>query len=427
MKFPISWFVGLRYTRAKRRNHFISFIAIFSMLGIALGVMVLITVLSVMNGFERELRERILGTVPHVLVGQRGGGVEDWQGLAKKVYQAPGVVAVSPYIDSTAMFKSSYAGTEYGILQGILPDEEKRVSVIEDYMVSGSLDSLQPGEFGIILGSAMAQNLGLWAGDKVTVLVVEGSTVSPAGISPRYRRFTIEGIFETKSELDSRVAFIHIHDAGKLLRKGDTVSALRIKVQNVLEAHHTAHYLRGTYSKVNDGKPHGLGSDYWVSDWNRTQGPLFRAIQMEKTMMFVLLTLIIAVAAFNIVSTMVMVVTDKQADIAILRTLGASPATILKIFVVQGSINGVFGTLLGVISGVALATNLPAIVAFFEQKFGVSVVPGDVYFIGFLPSELNYSDVIVITAVALGMSIAATLYPAWRGSRTRPAEALKYE
>ncbi|WMS88050.1 lipoprotein-releasing ABC transporter permease subunit [Pleionea litopenaei] len=416
MKFPISWFIGLRYTRAKRKNHFISFIAIFSMLGIALGVMVLITVLSVMNGFERELRERILGTVPHVIVGERAQGVTDWKSLEQQVLQAPDVVAASPYIDSTAMFKSSYAGTEYGILQGILPEKETKVSVIEDYMISGSLNELVEGEYGVILGAAMARNLGLWRGDKVTVLVVEGSTVSPAGISPRYRRFTIQGIFETKSELDSRVAMIHIADAAKLLRKGDKVSALRIRVHDVLNAYMTSNYLRAN-----------LGEDFWVSDWNRSQGPLFRAIQMEKTMMFVLLTLIIAVAAFNIVSTMVMVVTDKQADIAILRTLGASPSTILKIFVVQGSINGVVGTIVGVISGVALATNLPAIVKFFEEKFGVSVVPGDVYFIGFLPSELNAVDVTVITAVALLMSVLATLYPAWRGSRTRPAEALKYE
>lgn len=386
------------------------------MLGIALGVMVLITVLSVMNGFERELRERILGTVPHVIVGERAQGVTDWKSLEQQVLQAPDVVAASPYIDSTAMFKSSYAGTEYGILQGILPEKETKVSVIEDYMISGSLNELVEGEYGVILGAAMARNLGLWRGDKVTVLVVEGSTVSPAGISPRYRRFTIQGIFETKSELDSRVAMIHIADAAKLLRKGDKVSALRIRVHDVLNAYMTSNYLRAN-----------LGEDFWVSDWNRSQGPLFRAIQMEKTMMFVLLTLIIAVAAFNIVSTMVMVVTDKQADIAILRTLGASPSTILKIFVVQGSINGVVGTIVGVISGVALATNLPAIVKFFEEKFGVSVVPGDVYFIGFLPSELNAVDVTVITAVALLMSVLATLYPAWRGSRTRPAEALKYE
>ncbi|PWK50946.1 lipoprotein-releasing ABC transporter permease subunit [Pleionea mediterranea] len=416
MKFPFSWFIGLRYTRAKRKNHFISFIALASMLGIALGVMVLITVMSVMNGFERELKERILGTVPHIIVGERGDGVKDWQALEQRITEEPTVVAVSPYIDSTAMFKSAYGGTEYGILQGIMPDREKQVSVIEDYMVTGSIDSLAAGEYGVVIGTAMAKNLGLWQGDKITVLVVEGSTVSPAGISPRYRRFTIQGLFETKSELDSRVALIHIGDAAKLLRKQDTVSALRIKVDDVLRAHVTSTRIRAM-----------LGLDYWVSDWNRTQGPLFRAIQMEKNMMFILLTLIIAVAAFNIVSTMVMVVTDKQSDIAIMRTLGASPATVMKVFMVQGSVNGVFGTILGVISGVALATNLPDIVAWVETQFGIAMVPGDVYFIGFLPSELQSSDVVNITLAALGMSVLATLYPAWRASRTRPAEALKYE
>ncbi|NVJ62096.1 MAG: lipoprotein-releasing ABC transporter permease subunit [Gammaproteobacteria bacterium] len=416
MKFPYSWFVGLRYTRAKRKNHFISFIALASMLGIALGVMVLITVMSVMNGFERELRERILGTVPHVIVGERAEGLKDWESVAERVEQNEEIVASAPYIDSTAMFKSSFGGTEYGILQGVLPEREGKVSVIEQYMVSGSLQDLVPGDYGIIIGTSLARNLGLWKGDKLTVLVVEGSTVSPAGISPRYRRFTIQGLFETKSELDSRIAMIHMSDAAKLLRKGDTVSALRIKVENVLEANLTSNALRGQ-----------LGLDYWVSDWNRTQGPLFRAIQMEKNMMFILLTLIIAVAAFNIVSTMVMVVTDKQADIAIMRTLGASPATVMKIFMVQGSVNGVFGTLLGVIAGIALATNLPDIVTWFEQQLGISMVPGDVYFIGFLPSELQTSDVTNITIAALLMSVLATLYPAWRASRTKPAEALKYE
>ncbi len=416
MKFPFSWFVGLRYTRAKRKNHFISFIALASMLGIALGVMVLITVMSVMNGFERELRERILGTVPHIIVGERGDGISDWKALEQQIRTEPSVMAVSPYIDSTAMFKSEFAGTEYGILQGVLPEKEAEVSVIEDYMLSGSLSELEAGKYGIIIGSGMARNLGLWVGDKITVLVVEGSTVSPAGISPRYRRFTIKGLFETKSELDTRVAMIHIDDAARLLRKGEKVSAVRVKVEEVLEAHISSAHLRNI-----------LGMDYWVSDWNRTQGPLFRAIQMEKNMMFILLTLIIAVAAFNIVSTMVMVVTDKQSDIAIMRTLGASPSTIMKIFMVQGSVNGVFGTILGVISGIALATNLPDIVQWFEQQFGVALVPGDVYFIGFLPSELKSSDVINITIAALLMSVLATLYPAWRASKTRPAEALKYE
>ncbi|WP_144394325.1 lipoprotein-releasing ABC transporter permease subunit [Pleionea sediminis] len=417
MKFPFSTYVGLRYTRAKRKNHFISFIALASMIGIALGVMVLITVMSVMNGFERELRERILGTVPHIVVGERtADGLQDWEGLVDRVVKDPGVVAASPYIDSTAMFQSSYGGTEFGVMQGVLPEKEAQVSVIEEYMIHGSLNDLKGGDYSVIVGVALARRLNLWHGDKITLMVLEGSTVSPAGISPRFRRFTITGIFETKSELDSRIAMIHIEDAAKLVRKPNSVTALRLKTDDVLSAHIVAQRLRAE-----------LGFDYWVTDWNRTQGPLFKAIQMEKNMMFILLTLIIAVAAFNIVSTMVMVVTDKQSDIAILRTLGASPATVMKIFMVQGSVNGVLGTLLGVISGVALATNLPDIVAWVEKQFGVSMVPGDVYFIGFLPSQLNTSDVTNITIAALLMSVLATVYPAWRASRTRPAEALKYE
>ncbi len=416
MKFPFSWYVGLRYTRAKRKNHFISFIALASTLGIAIGVMVLITVMSVMNGFERELRERILGTVPHIIVGERDEGMQDWQKVANQIQQIEGVVASAPFIDSNSMFKSEFGATEYGLLQGVLPEKETQVSVLEEYMISGSINDLVAGDYGIIIGSQLSRRLGLWKGDKMTVLVAEGATVSPAGISPRYRRFTIKGVFETKSELDSRVAMVHIADAAKLLRKGEVVSAIRIKTQNVLDAHITAAKIRTD-----------LGFDFWVSDWNRTQGPLFRAIQMEKNMMFILLTLIIAVAAFNIVSTMVMVVTDKESDIAILRTLGASPAQIMKIFIVQGSINGVLGTILGVVLGCTLALNLPEIVQWVEAQFGVALVPGDVYFIGFLPSELVEQDVIKITISALAMSVLATLYPAWRASKTKPAEALKYE
>ncbi|MEE4245460.1 MAG: lipoprotein-releasing ABC transporter permease subunit [Kangiellaceae bacterium] len=416
MKFPFSWFIGLRYTRAKRKNHFISFIALASMLGIALGVMVLITVMSVMNGFERELKERILGTVPHVVIGQHGDGVSDWQSLAAKASKLDMVVAASPQIESASMFKSSVGGTTYGLIKGVLPDFEQQVSIIENFMVSGSLNDLEAKKYRVVIGSSLARNLGVWVGDKITLLVVDGTTVSPAGIAPRYRRFTVVGIFETKSDLDGRIAMVHLSDAAKLLRKQDKVDTLQLKIKDIMKAQTVSTRLRVD-----------LGYDYWVSDWNRTQGPLFRAIQMEKNMMFILLTLIIAVAAFNIVSTMVMVVTDKQADIAIMRTLGASPLTMMRIFMVQGSVNGVFGTILGVICGVLLASNLPEIVQWFEQNMGVSLVPGDVYFIGFLPSEVQMSDVVNITIAAMLMSVVATLYPAWRAAKTKPAEALKYE
>ena len=415
MKKSVALMVGLRYTGARKSNHFISFIALVSMLGIALGTIVLITVMSVMNGFQSELRERILGMVPHVVVGQRGDGVENWRELAAQVQAHNDVTATAPFIDVQAMFKSA-GNTRFGLVQGILPEEEAKVSIIDEHFLAGSLNELKPKGYGIILGIGLARSLGVTIGDKVNLLIAEGSTVSPAGIAPRTKRFSVVGLFEVRSEADSMMAMIHMRDAAVLTRKGDLVSAIRATTKDVLNAQWTAYELRNS-----------LGSDYFVSDWNYTHGTLFKAIKMEKTMMGVLLTLIVAVAVFNIVSTLVMVVTDKQADIAILRTLGASPSTIMRIFIVQGSLNGVIGTIIGVIGGVALAVNLPEVVGFIESLFGVSVVPGDVYFIGFLPSELQWPDVFLITSVALSLTVLATLYPAWKASRTRPAEALRYE
>jgi len=415
MKKSVSLMIGLRYTRAKKDNHFISFISLVSMLGIALGIIVLITVMSVMNGFEAELRERILGMVPHIVIGDRGDGFEDWQSLESKVLTNPEVIAAAPFIDAQAMFRHR-GYTKYGLVQGILPEKEKDVSIVDDYMIAGKLGSLKPGEFGIILGISMASSLGVSLNDKVTILLADGATVSPAGISPRYKRFKVVGLFEVKSELDGIFAMIHIDDAAVLTRKGNKVTNLRVTTKNVLEAPFTAFQLRDI-----------VGDEFYVSDWNYTHGTLFRAVKMEKKMMFILLIFIIFVAAFNIVSTLVMVVTDKQSDIAILRTLGASPATIMRIFIVQGSLNGIIGTIIGVIGGVALASNLQQVVASIEQFFGVQVLPGDVYFIGFLPSVLEWSDVIYISITALAMSTLATLYPAWKGSKTKPAEALRYE
>ncbi|TQV84430.1 lipoprotein-releasing ABC transporter permease subunit [Aliikangiella coralliicola] len=415
MKKSVALMVGLRYTGAKKSNHFISFIALVSMIGIALGTIVLITVMSVMNGFQSELQERILGMVPHVVVGERGEGVHDWPEVEKQIVQHKDVIAAAPFIDTQAMFKAR-GNTRYGLVQGVLPEKEKKVSIISDYFIAGSLDNLKPKEFGIILGIGVARSLGVSMGDKVTLLIADGGTVSPAGFAPRQKRFTVVGIFEVRSEADSMITMIHMQDAAAFTRKGQLVSALRVTTNNVLDAQWTAYELRNQ-----------LDDKFYVSDWNYTHGTLFKAIKMEKTMMGVLLTLIVAVAAFNIITTLVMVVNDKQSDIAILRTLGASPATIMKIFIVQGSLNGFIGTILGVIGGVALAINLPQVVAFVEQLFGVNVIPGDVYFIGFLPSELHWDDVILITSVALSLTVLATLYPAWKASRTNPAEALRYE
>ena len=415
MKKSVAMMVGLRYTRAKKSNHFISFIGLVSMVGIALGTIVLITVMSVMNGFQSELQQRILGMVPHIVVSERGDGMRNWSQPDEQILAHEDVIATAPFIDAQAMFKAG-GFTRFGLLYGVLPEREKEVSIVDDYFIAGSLDNLKAKDYGIILGIGVARSLGVGMGDKVTLLIANGGTVSPAGFAPRQKRFTVVGLFEVKSEYDSLIAMTHMSDAAAFTRKGDVISGISATTKNVLDAQWTAYELRGL-----------LSDDYSVSDWNYTHGSLFKAIKMEKTMMGLLLTLIVAVAAFNIITTLVMVVNDKQADIAILRTLGASPATIMKIFIVQGSLNGIIGTCIGVIGGVALAINLPSVVGYVEQLFGVNVIPGDVYFIGFLPSELHWDDVAMITGVALSLTVLATLYPAWKASRTNPAEALRYE
>ncbi len=412
---PVSLFVGLRYTRAKRRNHFISFIALASMIGIALGVTVLITVLSVMNGFERELQDRILGMAPHVIITGEGGRLEKWQQVKAEAEAVPGVAAATPYIATQGMLRG-HGVNQYAMIQGIVPSTHQNVSIIDEHMVVGDLLDLKSGEFGIVLGSGIARRLGMFPGDKITVVVVEGTTATPVNISPRMKRFTVTGIFEVRAEVDSNLAVIHIEDAAKLLRFGNKVSGIRLKSEQVLKSASLAH-------KVSQQ----LSVPHYTSDWSRTHGSLFKAIKMEKTMMFILLTFIIAVAAFNIVSTLVMVVTDKQADIAILRTIGASPATIMNVFMIQGSLNGFMGTLFGLIGGVSLSLTLPDIVSWAEKNFGISLVPGDVYFVSFLPTQLQMSDVINVTVSAFMMSLLATVYPAWRAARIKPAEALRYE
>ena len=412
---PLELFVGLRYTRAKRRNHFISFISLTSMLGIALGVTALITVLSVMNGFEKELRERILGMAAHATVSGAEGRLEGWQEVAERLAGHPRLLGLAPYVQAEGMLTEgdTVRGTR---VRGILPEAEPRVSTVGSQMIEGRLEDLVPGAFGMLLGKDLARMLGVGVGDRVT-LVAPQARVTPAGVLPRLRRFTVVGVFEVGMyEYDAGLALIHIEDAAKLFGLGDAVSGLRLRIDDMFAAPRVAREVAAQ-----------LPGRYWVSDWTQQHANFFRAVRTEKTVMFVILTLIVAVAAFNIVSTLVMVVSDKKSDIAILRTLGASPRSIMGMFMVQGSIIGVVGTVLGVVGGVALALNVETVVAGIEELFRVKFLSPDVYYISELPSDMHWSDVARIALVALVLSLSATLYPAWRASRTQPAEALRYE
>ena len=412
---PYELYIGLRYTRAKRRNHFISFISAISMLGIALGVTALITVLSVMNGFENELRTRILGMASHMQVMGYGSGLADWRSVAAIAEDDPGVVGSAPYVEAETMLTqgSRVSGT---ILRGILPEAEPAVSDVGKHMRSGSLNDLKPGEYGIVLGAELAAILGAEIGDKITVVSPQAN-ITPVGTLPRLRRFTVVGLFEVGMyEYDRGVALVHVEDAAKLFQLNDRVSGVRLKLADMFAV-----------QSVTERLLEKLPTETRLTDWTRQHANFFRAVQTEKRVMFVILALIVAVAAFNIVSTLVMVVTDKQADIAILRTLGTTPRSIMAVFIVQGTVIGAVGTLLGMIGGVLLALNVETIVPAIERLFGVHFLSPDVYYISKLPSQLEWTDVTRITGVAFLLSLIATLYPAWRASRTQPAEALRYE
>jgi lipoprotein-releasing system permease protein len=411
---PLSFYIGLRYTAAKRRNHFISFISLTSMMGLMLGVAVLIIVLSVMNGFDRELKQRILGMVPHATILGANGPLNDWERIDAAVQEHPRVVAAAPFIQGQGMVTGG--GNVRGVLlNGILPEQESTVSIIDDHFIEGSLEDLKPGEFGIIIGKLMANSLGLQVGDLLTVVLPEPS-VTLAGVLPRLKRFTVKGIFSVGAELDGSYALIHMDDAARLVRTGGRAEGIRLLFDDLFAA-----------PRVVNEIARELPGRYYVSDWTRTHGNLFQAIRMEKTMIGLLLMFIVAVAAFNIVSTLVMVVTDKTADIAILRTMGATPGRIMRIFIVQGAVIGVFGTLIGTALGILGALNISGFISWLESVLGHQFLSADVYFISYLPSQLKWQDVFIISGAGLAMSLLATIYPAWRASRVEPAEALRYE
>ena len=386
-----------------------------SMLGIALGVTALITVLSVMNGFEKELRDRILGMASHATVTTYAGKLPEWEQLAERLAGNERIVAMAPYVRGESML-SMGDRVSGALLRGVLPEMEGGVSDVVSHINGGDLSLLEEGKYGIILGSELAIALAAGIGDAITVVSPQ-VTIGPTGILPRLRRFTVAGIFEVGMyEYDRGVALVHIKDAAKLFRLDDNVTGLRLKLDEIFDAPLIARDLSSELSR-----------DYRVEDWTRQHANFFRAVKTEKRVMFIILTLIVAVAAFNIVSTLVMVVTDKRADIAILRTLGASPGSIMIIFIIQGIVIGAMGTALGVLGGVGLALNVETIVPAIEGLFNVEFLAADVYYISDVPSELHWNDVWVMAMVSLGLSLLATLYPAWRAARTHPAEALRYE
>ena len=412
---PYELFIGLRYTRARQRTRFISVISIISIVGIALGMTVLITVLSVMNGFQQEIRTRILGVASHVQVSGADNRLTDWQAVAAIAAKNPQVVASAPYVSAQGLLSNGSA-VRGVFIRGVDPAREELVSALGRHMKAGRLEALRPGEFGVVLGSELARALGVATGDKVVLIAPQGQ-VTPAGIMPRLRQFAVVGVFSVDHfEYDSGLALLHIEDAQKLFRLEDAVSGVRLKLKDLFKATQVAYELSGA-----------LGPGVYVSDWTMQNANFFRAVQIEKRMMFLIVFLIIAVAAFNIISSLVMAVKDKQSDIAILRTLGAAPGSITKIFLVQGALIGVVGTALGLLGGISLALNVDVVVPFIERVFGVHFLAKDVYQITELPSDLQMPDVILTAAVSLILSLLATIYPSYRAAKVNPAEALRYE
>jgi lipoprotein-releasing system permease protein len=431
VKIPFQLLIGLRYVRSRRQigqdNRFISFISGLSMVGIALGVAALIVVLSVMNGFQKELRSRILGVTSHIEVVGMDGALQNWQQVATQARTVPQVLATAPYVQGQVMLNGRSqeagdgpvfpgSGVRGAVIRGIDPQQENTVADFNTHMKSGTLDSLQPGAFRIVLGSDLARALGVTVGDRVTVIAPEG-VVTPAGVIPRIKSFEISGVFEFGMfEYDSGLALIDLQDAQVLFRLGQTVTGVRLKVDDPFKAPQIARAIAPE-----------LSEPAYLIDWSRKHANFFRAVQIEKRMMFLILFLIVAVAAFNIVSTLVMAVTDKRGDIAILRTLGASRGSIALIFMVQGALIGLIGLGLGVAGGVALALNIDTVVPAIERLFGIHFLSREVYFISELPSDLQWDDVITISITAFVLTLLATLYPSLRAARVQPAEALRHE
>ena len=413
---PIPVSIGLRYLRAKRRNGFISFISMASILGIALGVAVLITTLAVMSGFQREIRDRMLQMAAHATISADGSAMEKWPEAMAIASKDQRVAGAAPYIEEEALLRGDR--DQPAIVRGIMPEMEKNVSDFESKMRQGKLADLTPGSFNIVLGQQLALWLGVNVGDSV-IMTTANFRNTPMGAVPQLKRFKVSGIFEVGyQEFDKGLAIINMQDAQKVLRVGDGVTGVRLKMHDMDQAYDVARDLASHLQEM----PY-----YRVNDWTSDNANMFRALKLEKTMVGILLSLIIAMGAFNLVSSQVMLVTDKQADIAILRTLGLTPGGVMQVFIVQGTLIGIIGTVSGVIGGILLTLNLEHILRLIERVLGVELMPEDVYYITGLPTQLNTDDVIMIACIALAMAFVATIYPAWRAARTAPAEALRYE
>lgn len=415
---PFSLFIGLRYSNLRKRDHFISFISLVSIIGIALGIMVMITVMSVMNGFTKEIRTRILSVTPHLTVSSFTRELKDWQTLQTRIQSHPEYAASTPFIDGQGMFIEGQEMIGVGI-RGILPDQIEQVFPLHSAMIAGKASDLKPGEFGMVLGVGLANKLGVQLGDKLTLVIPE-VTYTIAGATPRFKTVKVVGVFEVGYLYDQNYAFLHMADAAKLFKMHEGVSGLQLKLKDPFQSPAVVRDLNQSLSQL-------YHNQYVIIDWTMANGTYFSAVKTEKTMMFFTLLLILTIAVFNLVSTLVMVVTDKKGDIALLRTLGASTQKIMAIFVAQGAMIGGIGTLLGIILGTALSLNVTRIVGAIEKLFNVQFLSKEVYFISFLPSDLHRSDVILISSCAFGLSLVATLWPAWRAAQIEPAKALRQD